>query len=82
MAINIGVASRCKYHTNFGSLKAGTVDWSDLVGIKSDVVEWCTVTVTPGSLGFDPWASLSGSIRIEVKLYALSGLSMVDRSRT
>lgn len=54
MIINLGVASRCEYHTDFGSSKAGPVEWSDLVGIKSDVVEWCTVTVTPGSPDFDP----------------------------
>ena len=56
--------------------------WSDLLRVKSVVVERCTVTVTPGCLDLDPWASFGGSSLIEVKLYAFSGLPDVDRSRT
>ena len=67
------VNSLQKHHTGFDSLKVGLVVWSD-----SDMVECRTVTVRLCCLGLDP---LDGSSRIEDKLYVLSSLSAVDRSR-
>ena len=73
MTINLESWTDCKHHTGFDSLKVGLVVWSD-----SDMVECRTVTVRLCCLGLDP---LDGSSCIEDKLYVLSSLSAVDRSR-
>ena len=77
----MGVASRCELHTGFVSSKVGSIVWWDSLGVKSNVVEQCTVTARSGCLDLDPFASLRDSSRIEDKVYELSVLAVVDRSR-
>ena len=79
--INMGAARRSKYHSGFGSSTVAPVVSSYSRCAKYDVVERCTVTVTPGCLDLKPQASLGGLNRIEVRPYAISVADRADRSR-
>lgn len=84
MTINLGSERRCKYHTGFGSSTVSPVVWPYSGCATSDVVERCTVIVTPSCLDLNPQASLGGLIRIEDKPYTISaslGAVRADRSR-
>jgi hypothetical protein len=53
ISIDLGVASRCRYRTGFGTSKVGSMPWSDLFRPKLNV-DRCTVTETPGCPDLDP----------------------------
>ena len=74
ITINPEVANMGKDHTGFRILKVVSPSCSDLFRPKSDVVERCTVTVTPDCLALDRYVSFICPIRIEDKLYPVSGL--------